>query len=848
MLRHTAVALALLGSLATGLCAQERPCNCPDREYTATPTDAVRRLFAAASRADTTAFFIALAAVPAADSFAIDETPLISTILWAQRWPAELSQDRFRTYNTVLRTSLDSLRAAHRASWPARERMLSAALARKVDPNGFTQNGIPPLLLAAVMGSPRMVEQLLMAGANPNVQMATFDNINAIEFALDHEFRFRILAFPEFTTVAERTAIIRRLLRAGTKAPWAGERFRMPAHSPWALIAALTEGDSVAREMIAAGLSATQTDVDGIPPITAAAQFGNAAVVRLLRDVGPRSARVVADSIVWGNAAPADTGATDLWLDAANAAASDTSGRVAELLLQRGMRWTQPGPLGVVHNVPAHHQGVYGRQSLERDSSDRTVASAAAATVSTSSPLGRSGGNTPIVHAAAEANNVSMLRQLRALGAPLNDTVQYRGSPLSESVRAAAYDAARWLLVNGADPFLGGERASPIAVALDAIAANEQSGADSLSATTFANGLLRSLTREQFAAAGDVNWLAGSVTRRMVPAVAALTALTERGWMPTLLPSYLLSTAMVNRDPALVGWFLDHRVTVTPEKDSLGQPVSLIESPLMLAVSMGDSALATRLLAAGATVHTAGRRNGLTPLGVALRDQNAGMADQLRRAGDSLDSISTPLLLGLALVRSDATLLAAVAARTDRPIRSVPAWSDLGRALMTDSTTLERALRVGLRPDAFLLRFSDLYDVPSADNGSLIELLLRDVVARMTGPQDGPRFDSLLTARINRLARAGVMPTLMARFAREETGGTENIPALTLSIGLRRATLALLSVPTARMSAASSSMLRGIATCQNDKQIVALATRRGARAMPVDQQRDLCARLASEAR
>lgn len=847
MPKTTATAIALLTLLVPVAQAQQAPCRCPGRAYPTTPTAEVRRLFAAAERADTTAFLSALAAVPAPDSFAIDETPLIATILWARRWPKQSRNAEYRTYSTVLRTSLDSVQTAHRASWPARERMLAAALARKVDPDGFVPSGIPPLLLAAVMGSPHMIDLLLTAGANPNVELETFDNVNAIEFALDHEFRFRMLAFPEFVTVGERTTIVRRLLRAGTKAPWAGERFRMPAHSPWALIAALTEGDSIARDLLAAGLSATQVDVAGIPPITAAAQFANLPVVGVLRDNGPRSATVVADSIVWGNTAPNDTTGTDtgtdLWLDAAIASAADTTARIADLLLQRSMRWNQTGPLGVVDNVPAHHRGVYGRSADTGDARDRTDAATAAPMVSTSSPLGRSSGSSTIAQAAAEVNNVALLRRLKAFDVPLDDSSQYGWTPLASATRAGAWDAARWLQANGADPLRGGETKSALTAALEAISGSAGNARDSVAAATFANDLLRGVTRQQLTDAGDLAWLAGTITRRVSPAIPALNALVERGWTPPALPMYLLSTAIIDRDTALVSWLLEHRVALVQTADRRERSFSIIGTPLMLAVAGGDKALVTRLLNAGATVHTAGRREGLTPLGVALRVENDTMADLLRRAGDTLDSIATPLLLGLALQRDDAALLDAVAARRDRPIRAIPPWSAVGQRLLTDTAALGRALAGGLRPDAFLLRYPTEDDEPDASSGSLLELLILAAAETVAAPSDAPRIDALLTARINTLARSGVVPTLLARNARETSSRAAAAPVVTLSIGLRRATLALLSASPGRISPESRAVLLGIAVCRNDREVATVVRRGGARPMPAAEQRALCSRL-----
>lgn len=106
----------------------------------------------------------------------------------------------------------------------------------------------------------------------------------------------------------------------------------------------------MAIEAIAAGLPVTLVDVNGVLPLTAAAQFGNLDVFRVLKERGPRSIRLIGDSIVFSAAPAPDITEVDLWLDAVIAAASDTTLRIADLLLTSGMRWAQTGPTGIVGN------------------------------------------------------------------------------------------------------------------------------------------------------------------------------------------------------------------------------------------------------------------------------------------------------------------------------------------------------------------------------------------------------------------------------------------------------------------------------------------------------------------
>jgi hypothetical protein len=163
--------------------------------------------------------------------------------------------------------------------------------------------------------------------------------------------------------------------------------------------------------------------------------------------------------------------------------------------------------------------------------------------------------------------------------------------------------------------------------------------------------------------------------------------------------------------------------------------------------------------------------------------------------------------------------------------------------LLSDSAALDRALRIGLRADAFLLRFATDTDDPDTGTGSLLELLIMTAADAVENPSDTQRIDALLASRIGRLARAGVIPVLLARNAADASRPSVTAPVITMSIGLRRATLAMLSASSGRMTGAGGSTLLGIAQCRNDQQVARLARARGARYMPIAEQRGLCSRL-----
>jgi len=244
------------------------------------------------------------------------------------------------------------------------------------------------------------------------------------------------------------------------------------------LLAALTEGDSVAIEASAAGLPVTPVDVNGVLPLTAAAQFGNLDVVRVLKERGPCSMRLIGNSIAFGAAVARDITEVDLWLDAVIAAASDTTLRIADLLLISDMRWAQTGPTGFVGNVPVRHLGVDGRNE-RLDEGDRTEATA------TPRALGGfdGSGTHTIVHAAAEHDNLALLERVRALDARIDDTTRYGNSPLLTAIRVDAMLATAWLAERGARIVTENRSAYLLTAAFDKIPSWNRAGPPGARAT-----------------------------------------------------------------------------------------------------------------------------------------------------------------------------------------------------------------------------------------------------------------------------------------------------------------------------------------------------------------------------
>ena len=746
----TLIASMLLGMslVSAGSAGAQSACNCPFREYGNVPTPTIRRLFAAARAADTSAFFDALAAVPDPDAYAIDDQPLLLVILT----PTPRGQVGQITQEMPRRV-LDSLRAAHRATWPARERMLVAALARKVDPNAFTaRNGRPPLLAAAVFGSLRSVELLLAAGANPNVEDFLRDELNAVEFALDHEFPFRF-GYPEYVTREERTAILRLLFHAGTKGPWGGARFRTPARSPWALIAALTIGDSVANDAIAAGLPATQLDFNGIPALTAAAQFTNVDVVRILKERGPRSMTMRGDSVVFLTTPARDSSETDIWLDAAIAAAGDTTLRVANLLLVAGMPWAQPGPTGVVSNVPRHHMGIYGVENAHSGESATIATTAAPAS-------GGGGSGDPIVHAAAAADNVPLLERLLALRVPLDDTTKYGQSALQLAVRARSHRAVQWLVEHGARVTRSTWGSSALSAALDDMARTEWPDvADSVAANATATLLIRALRPADLRDSATSDAVVSAILRKAPQFIPRLDALLQEGWKPPRLPAHLLVSAIYENHSRVIAWLLAQNVALEPARIS---PLDDAESPLLAAVRMSNDSLVVQLLARGADARSPDQKQ-MTPYLMAIVRGDT-LNERLMRAARAPEEMATRALRFAAAISSGRMpAIDAVLAEGTAPLSPLPEWFE-PQALITIDGVLDRSLLRGLPARAVL----------TVERGERVSLLMVLLTSGAMGLADAntkrlpARVDSMLSNRIASLVRAGATLPPVAASARDQ--------------------------------------------------------------------------------
>ena len=734
-----------LSLAAARTAAAQSTCNCPYREYPQEPSPQIQRLFAAARAADTAAFLDALAAVPDPDAYAIDDQPLLLVIL-----SPTPSGGVDQITQRMPRRVLDSLRMAHRATWPARERMLAAALARKVDPNAFTaRNGRPPLLAAAVFGSVKSVALLLASGANPNIEDFLRDDQNAVEFALDHEFPFRF-GYPEFVTREERTAILRQLFRAGTKGPWGGTRFRTPARSPWALLAALTLGDSVASDAIAAGLPATQLDFHGIPALTAAAQFNNLDVVRVLKERGPRSMTVRGDSSVFMMTPARDSSDTDLWLDAAIAAAADTTLRIANLLLVPGMPWTQPGPTGVVLNVPRHHMGIYGINDERSDGAEAVTAPAFA---------GAGASGDPIVHAAAAADNVPLLERLLSLGVPIDDTTKYGQSALQLAVRSRSGRAVQWLVQHGARVTQTMSGTSPLSAALDDLASSASpDGTDSVTANSMATVMIRALRPADLGDSATANAVVDAVLRKAPRFIPDLDALVRSGWKPPRPPAYLLATAIYENAPRTIEWLLAQNVMLEPARIS---PMDETVSPLLAAVQMGNDSLVAELLRRGADARSSDQKQMSPYLMAILRVDTLNERRMLAaRAPDTMAPRALRFAAAISSGRRQA--IDAVLADGTAPLSPLPEWFE-SPALITLDGVLDRALTRGLPANAQLM------DARGSRVSLLMALLMNGTVglAHSTTKRLPPPIDSMLSLRIASLVRAGATLPPLTSAARD---------------------------------------------------------------------------------
>lgn len=310
-------------------------CSSPYRTYKQAPTPSQQQLFKAARRADADAFMRLLPLSGPLGDVAIQDEPILSAIIrpdpelkttegsWGWRQPKER----------------DRLFQAHRATWPARLRMLRAALAQGAQPNDLTyQSQQPALHLAIAFGSPEMVETLLRQGANAK-QAEARHRLTPLEFLLDHEYFMRTRGLPEMLTRDERARIVTSLMKAGSPEP---------RQVNWTELITLVSGDRWLKHLLATQKPTPQelmSSDTNVLPTAAAAYLGDEAALRTLLARIPRYEPTRHE--------PEKNPPFDVKLDAAIAATHGGHTKLVRRLLDKGMNWQQLGPRG------GNHMGSY---------------------------------------------------------------------------------------------------------------------------------------------------------------------------------------------------------------------------------------------------------------------------------------------------------------------------------------------------------------------------------------------------------------------------------------------------------------------------------------------------------
>lgn len=595
------LALAVSGSpwAAESAASFADSCQCDlRREYARAPTPEVEQLFAAARRADEATFARLIKTIPDVNEYAVDGMSLLAALL---RPVEELAATRpdARVASRQTPEESERLRTVHRASLPAKTRMLALALTHGASVKEMSNlSRQPPLHLAVALGTPEMVRLLLKHGADPN-QINLSDSQTPIEFALDNEMFMRMTYLPSLVGVEQRTEMVLDLLAAGARRPYlsideyaarTGESIGdRPAadHLLWPALVELTEGAAVLEAMSKLGTHPVfDADNASLSPLAHAARAGNVGGFRWLKARAPRRIEDAAKS----DGRPE---AVDLWVSAAawalypstnDAEAQRRSAEILRELLVPGLQWEQRNGL--------------------RDDSDNIL-------LRREPELQPRFGGT-LMHHLVVSGRTEWVEQAVRLGAPV-DGLRTDGrpalpTPLREAVRVGNALMVKQLLTLGADLLAApeGERS-----ALDEVIAPksfdaETTGSGPTGAALAARRevlatLLASMTEPQKAALGAarVSPLASALELHQHVDPVLVRLLLKAGISAAALDGRALAAALRSNDPGLVVDLLDHGATIREGAEAAAIDLDLTPT-LVDAMFVGQTRLLGRLLQAGA--------------------------------------------------------------------------------------------------------------------------------------------------------------------------------------------------------------------------------------------------------
>lgn len=417
-----------------------------DEQGKLAPTPTVLALFKAASEGEEAEFARQLAKVNNINDYLVDGNQLLHALLL----PAASLRKEAAAWRAARNDPRDTehwhaQQARHAALLPAKTRMLALALKRGASLNeGSKDDHAAPLHLAAMFGTPEMVELLLKHGADPRQYGGMFAGQTArlapLEFSVEQEQHGRGL--PELITPEQRTGNMLALLKAGAERPYirfdinrkrqksAGAKEERPFadHLFWPKVLGLTRGTAVLDALLKTGTSPADSE-QGKSDFEYAAEVGNDKAIAWLK---PRLQR-------YGD------NKRDHWLDAAMLAmysAAPARDKMLEQLLVKDMNWSQEGP---------NTEGT-GRDYVPLAAGSERVESGT------------------LLNHATRARRLEWLPRLAALSAPVKKGGSARD--LQAAVRDHDIKAVKALLEQGADPLAGFET-SALSVALAAPAGDD---------------------------------------------------------------------------------------------------------------------------------------------------------------------------------------------------------------------------------------------------------------------------------------------------------------------------------------------------------------------------------------
>lgn len=622
--------------------AQQSQCACESifREYKAADTPQTIALFTAVETSDEAAFSAALAQVDHPGDYALKGMPLLHALLM----PPHDLRSKEQTYWDMAPEEAARLRQGWQALLPARTRMLAALLATHPALDDMTyESRRPSLHLTMLYGTPQIMDMLLAAGAKPDQR--NDDYRKPLEFLLSRDFEFavRMTYLPRLVDRATMTRMVLALFRAGATRPYLSidehpnaemlsllkdkeGRVRPAADFlAWMRFVEMTEGSEPLQALAATGTK--PAGEEGLNALIMAAYTGNTGALPVLMDLGPRMVP---------NTAYGATRERDAWLDAAQAALAGGHPDIARQLLRKDMPFDQK--------------------------SERVEGSFVKVEAS----------NDPILNQAASEGDITTLKRLLALGAPVdgNTADEYGRTPLLNAMQAHQPEAVTVLLAAGADPLFqrkySSESALKIAVEADAPSILRQLLAASKPEA------LKTLLRDR--AHSPVNAV---LAKRSKHGVEMLRQLASAGADLKTLDSSAILHAVENRDEALAAYLIDAGVPVNPvaratQKDQGYGDSGADTPPLQLAISLGQNTIVEQLLAKGADPL------GLTPDGAStlfqvIARKDDAMLERLQRAGAKLDDPRLPTapaeyaLLNAALLSGDAAALHRISQANGQP-------------------------------------------------------------------------------------------------------------------------------------------------------------------------------------